>query len=54
MYIYYGNAEGVLSKPVQRLVPEDTGYTYPGKMFGHAISRGVDVDQNGYNGKILY
>ena len=51
VYIYLGGPEGLSSTPSQKIeAPIDTSVvpvTRP--MFGHSISRGVDIDNNGYN-----
>lgn len=46
VYIYLGGHMGLSSKPSQILqAPTSDGLT----MFGHSISRGVDIDNNSYN-----
>lgn len=46
VYIYLGGSMGLSSKPSQILqAPTSDGST----MFGHSISRGVDIDNNNYN-----
>uniref|UniRef100_A0A182PIT2 Integrin alpha second immunoglobulin-like domain-containing protein n=1 Tax=Anopheles epiroticus TaxID=199890 RepID=A0A182PIT2_9DIPT len=50
VYIFLGSANGVQSRPSQRLAPS-LGIQPPSTqpyMFGHALSRGVDIDGNGY------
>ncbi|XP_055623803.1 integrin alpha-PS3-like [Toxorhynchites rutilus septentrionalis] len=51
VYIYHGSSGGLLTKPSQRLIPPENGLIDPSTqpMFGHAISRGNDIDNNGYN-----
>uniref|UniRef100_A0A182QXJ7 Integrin alpha second immunoglobulin-like domain-containing protein n=1 Tax=Anopheles farauti TaxID=69004 RepID=A0A182QXJ7_9DIPT len=52
VYIFLGSANGVQSRPSQRLAPASAQSSVPSKqplMFGHALSRGVDIDGNGYN-----
>uniref|UniRef100_A0A182IK10 Integrin alpha second immunoglobulin-like domain-containing protein n=1 Tax=Anopheles atroparvus TaxID=41427 RepID=A0A182IK10_ANOAO len=52
VYIFLGTANGLQSNPSQRLEPTSSGNPLPSAsqaMFGHAISRGVDIDGNGYN-----
>ena len=49
MYIHNGSPKGLSTKPSQvvegsRLVPGISG-------FGFSLSRGQDIDHNGYNGK---
>uniref|UniRef100_A0A336LTI8 CSON000090 protein n=1 Tax=Culicoides sonorensis TaxID=179676 RepID=A0A336LTI8_CULSO len=51
VYIYLGSNHGLnLRKPSQRITPSKN-FQIPNKnlMFGHSISRGVDIDQNEYN-----
>uniref|UniRef100_A0A182WB95 Integrin alpha second immunoglobulin-like domain-containing protein n=1 Tax=Anopheles minimus TaxID=112268 RepID=A0A182WB95_9DIPT len=65
VYIHLGSASGVQSRPSQRLVPsfaQPQGPSRKPHMFGHALSRGVDIDGNGYmdlaigapNGETVY
>ncbi|XP_058838521.1 integrin alpha-PS3 [Topomyia yanbarensis] len=51
VYIYLGSPSGLRTKPSQKLVPPENGLMDPTTqpMFGHAISRGVDIDANGYH-----
>uniref|UniRef100_A0A182N9J2 Integrin alpha second immunoglobulin-like domain-containing protein n=1 Tax=Anopheles dirus TaxID=7168 RepID=A0A182N9J2_9DIPT len=52
VYIFHGSANGVKPSPSQRLVPFPAQSIVPPKqphMFGHALSRGVDIDGNGFN-----
>lgn len=52
IYIFSGGPNGLMSKHVQRiLMPESNEFTSPA-MFGMSVSRGVDVDGNGYNGEL--
>uniref|UniRef100_A0A182U096 Uncharacterized protein n=1 Tax=Anopheles melas TaxID=34690 RepID=A0A182U096_9DIPT len=65
VYIFLGSANGVPSRPSQRLVPSAALLRTPSRqpyMFGHALSRGIDIDGNGYidvavgapNGEAVY
>ncbi|XP_049292932.1 integrin alpha-PS3-like [Anopheles funestus] len=65
VYIFLGSPNGLQSRPSQRLVPSLTQSPKPPRqphMFGHALSRGVDIDGNGYtdlaigapNGEAVY
>ncbi|XP_050072975.1 integrin alpha-PS3-like [Anopheles maculipalpis] len=65
VYIFLGSANGVQSRPSQRLVPSLSQLqkpSYQPHMFGHSLSRGVDIDGNGYadlavgapNGETVY
>uniref|UniRef100_A0A182MG76 Uncharacterized protein n=1 Tax=Anopheles culicifacies TaxID=139723 RepID=A0A182MG76_9DIPT len=65
VYIYLGSANGVQSRPSQRLIPslaQSQGPARQPHMFGHSLSRGVDIDGNGYmdlaigapNGETVY
>ncbi|XP_065084513.1 integrin alpha-PS3 [Ochlerotatus camptorhynchus] len=51
VYIYHGSPNGLQTKPSQRLVPPENGLMDPTAqpMFGHAMSRGADIDGNGYH-----
>ncbi|KFB36449.1 AGAP004303-PA-like protein [Anopheles sinensis] len=49
VYVFLGTADGLQSKPSQRLTPPANELLTPQPMFGHAISRGSDIDANGYN-----
>uniref|UniRef100_A0A336MXS4 CSON002754 protein n=1 Tax=Culicoides sonorensis TaxID=179676 RepID=A0A336MXS4_CULSO len=51
VYIYHGSAQGLMSKPSQKVLPSGSQIPtkFPGLMFGHSISTGVDIDSNGYN-----
>ncbi|XP_055536968.1 integrin alpha-PS3-like [Wyeomyia smithii] len=50
VYIFLGSSSGLQTKPSQKLVPPENGLMDPSTqpMFGHAISRGADIDANGY------
>ncbi|XP_035907120.1 integrin alpha-PS3-like [Anopheles stephensi] len=51
VYIYLGSVNGVQSRPSQRLAPSLTSLQKPSRqpyMFGHSLSRGVDIDGNGF------
>uniref|UniRef100_A0A182SV92 Integrin alpha second immunoglobulin-like domain-containing protein n=1 Tax=Anopheles maculatus TaxID=74869 RepID=A0A182SV92_9DIPT len=65
VYIFLGSANGIQTRPSQRLVPSSTQLQKLSRqphMFGHALSRGVDIDGNGYadlavgapNGETVY
>ena len=52
VYIYLGGPNGISPKPSQKIqapLELPTAYEYGSAMFGHSISRGVDIDNNGYN-----
>ncbi|KAH8407473.1 hypothetical protein KR222_001829 [Zaprionus bogoriensis] len=50
VFIYLGNAQGLRDKPSQRLdSPQLTASKYGEHMFGHGLSRGSDIDGNGFN-----
>ncbi|XP_052863834.1 integrin alpha-PS3-like [Anopheles cruzii] len=50
VYIFLGSVDGLQSKASQRLTAPTNELAWPGNaMFGHAISRGTDIDRNGYN-----
>ncbi|CAO1409381.1 unnamed protein product [Diamesa serratosioi] len=50
VYIYLGGPEGLSSTHSQKIVaPVDFIPVPVLSMFGHSISRGVDIDDNGYN-----
>jgi FG-GAP repeat len=54
VYIYLGGPNGLSKTPSQRLSSPTVSSAYEEKfMFGHAISRGVDMDGNYYNGKVV-
>lgn len=52
VYIYLGGPDGLSTKPSQKILsPTELPSPYDdvhSSMFGHAISRGVDIDSNGY------
>jgi len=52
VYIYLGGPNGISAKPSQRLeAPSEVPSIYSdvrNNMFGHSISRGSDIDANGY------
>ncbi|XP_050085655.1 integrin alpha-PS3-like [Anopheles aquasalis] len=49
VYVFLGSDDGLQSKPSQRLTAPANELRWPGKpMFGHAISRGTDIDGNGF------
>ncbi|XP_052897352.1 integrin alpha-PS3-like [Anopheles moucheti] len=65
VYIFLGSANGIQTRPSQRLVPSPTQVPAPSRhplMFGHALSRGVDIDGNNFtdlavgapNGETVY
>lgn len=52
VYVYLGGQDGLSLKPSQRIAaPSEMPNTFNDKsnMFGHGISRGVDIDGNKYN-----
>ena len=50
VYIYLGSSSGLSSTPSQKIeAPNDNKVFSFLPMFGHSISRGVDIDDNGYN-----
>ena len=54
IYVYQGGPRGLKAQYSQRITPEalTTGYTTrPLEGFGGALSRGVDVDGNRYQGE---
>lgn len=52
VYIHLGGPDGISLKPSQRLAaPSELPSVYSdvaSSMFGHGVSRGVDIDENGY------
>ena len=48
VYIFLGSPDGLKEKFSQRLSPEN--FTPGVRGFGMAISRGIDIDNNGYPG----
>lgn len=49
VYIYLGSSSGLKTTPSQKIVPIKRDIKSNNFMFGHTISRGVDIDQNEYN-----
>lgn len=50
VYIFLGGPNGLSKKPSQVLkAPKVDIHKYGTAMFGHGISRGVDIDNNGHN-----
>lgn len=51
VYIFNGAPQGLSTKPSQKILPAGSQIpqTFPGRMFGHALSTAVDIDGNGYN-----
>jgi hypothetical protein len=52
VYVYLGGPEGLSLKPSQKIkAPSEVPNKFGDKsgMFGHGLSRGVDVDNNKYN-----
>uniref|UniRef100_A0A182NA97 Uncharacterized protein n=1 Tax=Anopheles dirus TaxID=7168 RepID=A0A182NA97_9DIPT len=49
VYIFLGSVNGLQSKPSQRLTAPPNELLSPQSMFGFALSRGSDIDSNGYN-----
>ena len=45
VYIHLGGSKGLSLTPSQRLIAPESSSN---GMFGHALSRGVDIDGNGY------
>ena len=52
VYIYRGSATGLLTTASQKLVAKDVSPNLKG--FGISISRGTDIDGNGYAGKLFF
>lgn len=50
IYIYLGNFEGISEKYSQKIQPEEFQPKSTIRGFGMSISKGVDVDNNSYNG----
>lgn len=48
VYIYRGSADGLVTTVSQRLSARNVGLNLKG--FGISLSRGADVDKNGYTG----
>ncbi|XP_017061823.1 integrin alpha-PS3-like [Drosophila ficusphila] len=54
VFIYLGSKQGLRKQPSQRLdSPSQMNSQYGEPMFGHGLSRGVDVDGNGYNDFVI-
>ncbi|XP_030384138.1 integrin alpha-PS3 isoform X2 [Scaptodrosophila lebanonensis] len=50
VFIYLGNEQGLRDQPSQRLdAPQLEPSKYGEHMFGHGLSRGSDIDGNGFN-----
>jgi len=50
VFIYLGSEHGLRDQPSQRLdAPSQQPSEYGSYMFGHGLSRGSDIDGNGYN-----
>ncbi|XP_052841039.1 LOW QUALITY PROTEIN: integrin alpha-PS3-like [Drosophila gunungcola] len=50
VFIYLGSAHGLRDQPSQRLdAPNEQPSQYGAHMFGHGLSRGSDIDGNGFN-----
>lgn len=50
VFVYLGSAKGLRDQPSQRLnSPIGSGNTYGQHMFGHGLSKGNDIDRNGFN-----
>ncbi|XP_053681013.1 integrin alpha-PS3-like [Anopheles nili] len=49
VYVFLGSADGLQSKPSQRLTAPPNELLSPQSMFGFSLSRGSDIDANGYN-----
>ena len=51
VYIYHGSSSGLVSKPSQIL----RAHTFTSALsgFGISLSRGLDLDSNGYPGKVI-
>ncbi|XP_005192057.1 integrin alpha-PS3 isoform X2 [Musca domestica] len=50
VFVYMGSKRGLREQPTQRLdYPGTEQLTYGSAMFGHGLSKGSDVDDNGYN-----
>lgn len=47
IYIYHGSANGLSSKPSQKIVAPQSGSEL-NQMFGYGLSKGVDIDDNKY------
>jgi hypothetical protein len=54
VYIFLGSAQGLSNKPSQKIVaPSELPNPFGdiSSMFGLGLSKGVDIDANGYRGK---
>jgi len=49
VYVYHGSAEGIKHKPTQIIQAEKIDPRIKG--FGIGLSKGVDIDENHYNGR---
>ncbi|XP_014099156.1 integrin alpha-PS3 isoform X2 [Bactrocera oleae] len=50
VFVYLGSTNGLREEHSQRLdAPESVSSKYGEHMFGHGLSRGVDIDRNGFN-----
>ena len=52
VYIYHGCADGIKHKPVQIVQAENIDPRIKG--FGISLSKGLDIDENHYNGMCLH
>jgi hypothetical protein len=51
VYIYLGSSNGLSQTHSQKITTRQPfAEDYAGFMFGHALSRGVDIDGNSFNG----
>ncbi|XP_016952923.1 integrin alpha-PS3-like [Drosophila biarmipes] len=54
VFIYLGSEEGLQEQPSQRLdAPSQRDSFYGAHMFGHGLSRGSDIDDNGFNDFVI-
>ncbi|XP_017061762.1 integrin alpha-PS3-like [Drosophila ficusphila] len=54
VFIYLGSEQGLREQPSQRLdAPSTTSSKYGEHMFGHGLSRGSDIDGNGFNDFVI-
>ncbi|XP_050323162.1 integrin alpha-PS3 isoform X1 [Bactrocera neohumeralis] len=50
VFVYLGSSSGLREEHSQRLdAPESVSSKYGEHMFGHGLSKGVDIDRNGFN-----
>ncbi|XP_011178712.1 integrin alpha-PS3 isoform X2 [Zeugodacus cucurbitae] len=50
VFVYLGSNNGLREQHSQRLdAPEQVNSKYGEQMFGHGLSKGVDIDRNGFN-----